>query len=739
MRRWMKTIRKEGQNSIQAIIRIEQAPDVRIISKDTCIEKWMRLCDDPRIEVIDNYISIDDCNHLITKGEARLKRALVSSNEGGKKSAGRTGSNCWIPFEDDLKLHSICNSISEYVQIPLEHCENLQLIHYKSDQEYRPHFDAFDLKSERGKRCTKKGGQRITTALIYLNEVNQGGGTIFPKLDIIVEPKIGRIVIFDNTIGSNLMPHPLSLHGGLPVTEGEKWAVNLWFRKLSIQHSLNPEKLSENTKLTFNASKSNLNDTREYVIKLIKKLGAYGLTARKMKNILKIIDSNANIIYEEIDHLSEELKQLNDIFKTEDHKRNQHWIAKCLVMGRKEDYIRNALINKGLNEKYVDSEIQIAKNSPYIKGGQTVYKRDVQDKHQDSISLPSNTIKQNTEVTHNINTCGPLREGDLLPFFIAEGNKNVLDIQSKGCHDFILIYFTKSIFNEVISNVASNIHCKKPIYLISENATDANSNYSIYQEANLRKLFNPLEDGNCLVIHVQKNLKISALESTKPSIEKINQILLAKNYREDDIVSIPAPVLVVPNVISSELCEELIIYASKNATNGHVDNRKAKSRFHIHPNKAMMNALDEKLCKSLLPEIHKVFYADISHRESYKICSYDAQISGNFMMHRDTIDPYRHRRFGFSLSLNDNYFGGGLNFPEYNNEIVRLEKGSAIIFPGSLFHQIKPIEKGIRWVLISFLFTKEEARPNKDEKNMFSFESNLDGINLKSLQPKRAQ
>ena len=85
---------------------------------------------------------------------------------------------------------------------------------------------------------------------------------------------------------------------------------------------------------------------------------------------------------------------------------------------------------------------------------------------------------------------------------------------------------------------------QKPIYLISENASDANSNYSIYQ-ANLRKLFNPLEDGNCLVIHVQ-NLKISALESTKPSIEKINQILLAKNYREDDIVSIPAPVLVVP-------------------------------------------------------------------------------------------------------------------------------------------------------------------------------------------------
>ena len=45
-----------------------------------------------------------------------------------------------------------------------------------------------------------------------------------------------------------------------------------------------------------------------------------------------------------------------------------------------------------------------------------------------------------------------------------------------------------------------------------------------------------------------------------------------------------------------------------------------------------MNALDEKLCKSLLPEINKVFCGHLTQR-SYKICGYDAQVSGNFMMH----------------------------------------------------------------------------------------------------------
>ena len=65
---------------------------------------------------------------------------------------------------------------------------------------------------------------------MYLNEPAGGGGTNFPKLDLAVEARPGRLVIFHNIADEATNLHEKSLHGGMPVTEGEKWACNLWYR-----------------------------------------------------------------------------------------------------------------------------------------------------------------------------------------------------------------------------------------------------------------------------------------------------------------------------------------------------------------------------------------------------------------------------------------------------------------------------------------------------------------------------
>ena len=149
----------------------------------------MILNDDPLIQVIDHFISAETCDYFLRKGKPRLSRALVSGDTGGKLSAGRTGSNCWLSFKDDFWLNDVSKGISEYIDIPLEHAEKMQLIYYGSDQEHRPHFDAFDLKADRGIRCTKNGGQRLITALLYLNDVPKGGGTIFPGSALLLKQK----------------------------------------------------------------------------------------------------------------------------------------------------------------------------------------------------------------------------------------------------------------------------------------------------------------------------------------------------------------------------------------------------------------------------------------------------------------------------------------------------------------------------------------------------------------------
>jgi hypothetical protein len=77
----------------------------------------------------------------------------------------------------------------------------------------------------------KYGGQRMKTALVYLNNVDEGGGTRFTKLNKEVNAEKGKLLVFHNVHDGTHNKHELSEHAGMPVIQGEKWAFNLWFRE----------------------------------------------------------------------------------------------------------------------------------------------------------------------------------------------------------------------------------------------------------------------------------------------------------------------------------------------------------------------------------------------------------------------------------------------------------------------------------------------------------------------------
>ena len=185
---------------------------------------------EPLVAVRNNVISPIECAYLIELAKPHIKRAGVVLDEGFKPSEGRTGSNYWLKYDEDDVVKSIGQRIADIVGLPLENAESMQIIHYGPEQEYRPHFDAFNLSLARGQKAAQWGGQRLVTALVYLNKVEGGGATQFPKLGITVPASPGRMVIFHNTTEDISGPHPLSLHAGMPVEAGEKWAFNLWFR-----------------------------------------------------------------------------------------------------------------------------------------------------------------------------------------------------------------------------------------------------------------------------------------------------------------------------------------------------------------------------------------------------------------------------------------------------------------------------------------------------------------------------
>lgn len=189
----------------------------------------------PYVATHDNFLSDEECDHFIRISRDNLKRALVSTDKTGVISTGRTGKNTWVEHKHDKITYSVGERIAKIVGLPLENAEKFQVIYYGRSQEYRNHYDSWEHDySEKTLRCMKYGGARLKTALVYLNDVEEGGGTSMTKLGITIQARKGRLLVFHNTLmdeNGTHDRHPLSEHAGMPVIKGEKYAFNLWFKE----------------------------------------------------------------------------------------------------------------------------------------------------------------------------------------------------------------------------------------------------------------------------------------------------------------------------------------------------------------------------------------------------------------------------------------------------------------------------------------------------------------------------
>jgi prolyl 4-hydroxylase len=74
------------------------------------------------------------------------------------------------------------------------------------------------------------GGQRTWTAMIYLNDVEEGGATWFPQAGLRVAPRKGLLLAWNN-MAPDGSPNTRTLHEGMPVVEGTKYIITKWFRE----------------------------------------------------------------------------------------------------------------------------------------------------------------------------------------------------------------------------------------------------------------------------------------------------------------------------------------------------------------------------------------------------------------------------------------------------------------------------------------------------------------------------
>ena len=538
---------------------------------------------EPFVATLDNCLTLEECEHMINISKPVMKKSLVSFDKIGVESSGRTSHNAWIQHDHDEITKKIGEKIATIVGLPLENAEAFQVIYYDTLAEYRNHYDSWEHDgSEKTLRCMKNGGARLKTALVYLNYVEEGGSTRMTRLNIDVLPKLGKLLIFENTYTGTNVRHPLSEHAGMPVIKGEKYAFNLWFNEC-------------NAKVLY----SDFNP------------GYYNSSSIKLTNTI-------------IPNINTDTNTNKTIYNIKCNKRGTI-----------------------INEKY------------------------------------------------------KLEEGDYFPFINLQFQAG----QSKQIHNFV---DDKEFMIIVVKNIEQITHFNRDIrynniILFKEGSPPENIKPIC---CNTSLIYNLFEDCNekihmYLLTPNRKIYKKYEIES----LDEFNKKILEKNEYSNYNV----PYLLIENVLSEELLSKIQNYYDNNNLKRQTHNTSTKNRHHIHPDKQLEIDLDNKLSRSLFPEIKKIFNFDVNYRELYKICSYDAETSGRFHAHRDTPSPFQHRRYAMSLFLNDDYEGGEFELPEYNFKI-KPKANCALIFPGICSHKVNQVTNGSRRVIITFFCSEIEGK-----------------------------
>ncbi|WP_195574743.1 2OG-Fe(II) oxygenase [Paenibacillus sp. 1001270B_150601_E10] len=190
--------------------------DVRIVAK----------YEEPLVVVLGNVLSDRECDELIEHARGRMQRSKI----GEEREVNPIRTSSGVFCEENETITRIENRISYIMNIPIDHGDGMQVLLYTPGQEYQPHYDFFAETSR------ASANNRISTLVIYLNDVEGGGETAFPMLNLSVFPNKGMAVYFEYFY-SNHELNELTLHAGTPVIQGEKWVATMWMRRQAYRSS----------------------------------------------------------------------------------------------------------------------------------------------------------------------------------------------------------------------------------------------------------------------------------------------------------------------------------------------------------------------------------------------------------------------------------------------------------------------------------------------------------------------
>ncbi|XP_017469568.1 PREDICTED: prolyl 4-hydroxylase subunit alpha-2-like [Rhagoletis zephyria] len=182
---------------------------------------------DPPVAQFHEIIYDSEIENILMVTEDRLERSKIGKLHNAGYSEGRTSQNSWLHFVKYSFLNAFWQRMEDITGLLLETAEPMQVANYGIGGHFSPHcdFKDYDVENDIYKR-----GNRLLTALTYINDVELGGGTAFPYLNLTVSP-IKRSMLIWYNLHDSLEPDYRTKHGGCPVLVGSKWVLTEWFHE----------------------------------------------------------------------------------------------------------------------------------------------------------------------------------------------------------------------------------------------------------------------------------------------------------------------------------------------------------------------------------------------------------------------------------------------------------------------------------------------------------------------------
>ncbi|XP_064595491.1 prolyl 4-hydroxylase subunit alpha-1-like [Liolophura sinensis] len=191
----------------------------------------------PFIAIFHDVLSNSEAIKFKSEAFNMLLRANVGDPGKGFVSEARVGQLTWL-YDTNPNVHKISQRVMDITGLDvtirnnLSSSEPFQVVNYGIGGQYEPHFDVYadrsallDLPS-----FLKGSGERLATFLFYLNDVTEGGATVFPTAGVRV-PAIKNSAAFWYNLWRSGENDPMTLHAGCPVLLGQKWVANKWIRE----------------------------------------------------------------------------------------------------------------------------------------------------------------------------------------------------------------------------------------------------------------------------------------------------------------------------------------------------------------------------------------------------------------------------------------------------------------------------------------------------------------------------